>query len=167
MTIENTPETHGGLTRRRALCGLVVAFAAPAALAACSSASEAPPATPTGGSGAGTTGATGGAAGSTTTAAPAAGGTPVAQVPVGGGLVVDGPNGPVVLTQPQAGVIKAFDAACPHQGTTVDPPEGGTITCPNHGSEFDATSGALKKGPAESGLTPVATTVVNGQVQFA
>lgn len=166
MTIENTPETHGGLTRRRALCGLVVAFAAPAALAACSSASEAPPATPTGGSGAGTTGATGGAAG-TTTAAPAAGGTPVAQVPVGGGLVVDGPNGPVVLTQPQAGVIKAFDAACPHQGTTVDPPEGGTITCPNHGSEFDATSGALKKGPAESGLTPVATTVVNGQVQFA
>ncbi|MDL5158006.1 Rieske (2Fe-2S) protein [Actinomycetospora termitidis] len=146
-----------GLTRRRALCGLVVALAAPAALAACSSGSEsggqAPPA--------------GGSGGGGTTTAPPAGGTPVAQIPVGGGTVVDGPNGPVLLTQPQAGVIKAFDAACPHQGTPVDPPEGGTITCPNHGSQFDATSGALKKGPAESGLTPVATTVVNGQVQFA
>nr|WP_246325961.1 Rieske (2Fe-2S) protein [Actinomycetospora corticicola] len=144
------------MTRRRALCGLVVALAAPAALAACSSGSEAPPATGTGGTG---------ASGATT--APAASGTPVSQIPVGGGVVVDGPNGPVVLTQPQAGVIKAFDAACPHQGTTVDPPEGGTITCPNHGSQFDATSGALKKGPADSGLTPVTTTVVNGQVQFA
>lgn len=157
MTTEPST-TPTGLTRRRALCGLVVALAAPAALAACSSGSEAP--APSGSAG------TGGGSAGTTTAAPA-GGTPVSQVPVGGGLVVDGPNGPVVLTQPQAGVIKAFDAACPHQGTTVDPPEGGTITCPNHGSQFDATSGALKKGPAESGLTPVATTVVNGQVQFA
>ncbi|MCD2187651.1 Rieske (2Fe-2S) protein [Actinomycetospora soli] len=156
MTLENTPATPGGLTRRRALCGLVVALAAPAALAACSSGGEST--APAGGG----SGATGGA-----TTAPPAGGTPVSAVPVGGGVVVEGPNGPVVLTQPQAGVIKAFDAACPHQGTPVDPPEGGTITCPNHGSQFDATSGALKKGPAESGLTPVATTVVNGQVQFA
>ena len=158
MTIENAPGTPTGLTRRRALCGLVVALAAPAALAACSSGSETP---------AGGTGGTGGGTGGATTTAPAASGTPVSQIPVGGGVVVDGPNGPVVLTQPQAGVIKAFDAACPHQGTTVDPPEGGTITCPNHGSQFDATSGALKKGPADSGLTPVTTTVVNGQVQFA
>ncbi|MEJ2870213.1 Rieske (2Fe-2S) protein [Actinomycetospora sp. OC33-EN08] len=149
MTTEPTPNATG-LTRRRALCGLVVALAAPAALAACSSGAEAPPA----------------AGGGTTAAPPAGGGIPVAQVPVGGGTVVEGPNGPVVLTQPQAGVIKAFDAACPHQGTPVDAPEGGTITCPNHGSQFDATSGALKKGPAESGLTPVATTVANGQVQF-
>ncbi|WP_433798729.1 Rieske (2Fe-2S) protein [Actinomycetospora sp. CA-084318] len=153
MTTEPST-TPTGLTRRRALCGLVVALAAPAALAACSSGETAAPA------GGATTGAG-------TSPAPATGGVPVAQVPVGGGTVVDGPNGPVVLTQPQPGVIKAFDAACPHQGTTVDPPEAGTITCPNHGSEFDATSGALKKGPAESGLTPVATTVVNGQVQFA
>ncbi|WP_018333637.1 Rieske (2Fe-2S) protein [Actinomycetospora chiangmaiensis] len=156
MTTEPSA-TPTGLTRRRALCGLVVALAAPAALAACSSGGEAPPAAGNGGSGP----ATGGA-----TTTPAASGTPVAQVPVGGGLVVNGPKGPVVLTQPRAGVIKAFDATCPHQGTTVDPPEGGTITCPNHGSQFDATSGALKKGPAQSGLTPVATTVVNGQVQF-
>ena len=133
-----------GLTRRRALCGLVVALAAPGALAACSS---------------------GGGAGTTT--APPPSGTPVSSIPVGSGTVVDGPNGPVLLVQPTAGVIKAFSAVCPHQGTTVDPPADGTITCPNHGSQFDAASGALKKGPAATGLTPVSTRVVNGSVQFA
>jgi cytochrome b6-f complex iron-sulfur subunit len=134
-----------GLTRRRALCGLVVALAAPGALAACSS---------------------GGGAGGTTTA-PSPTGTPVSSIPLGSGTVVDGPNGPVLLVQPTAGVIKAYNASCPHQGTTVDPPVDGTITCPNHGSQFDAASGALKKGPAATGLTPVSTRVVNGSVQFA
>lgn len=160
-TAPDVPAAPGtGLTRRRALCGIVVALAAPGVLAACSSGAEAPAPAPAG-TGGQAPPATGG-----TTAAPTAG-TPVSAIPVGGGTVVEGPRGPVVLTQPQAGVIKAFDAACPHAGTPVDAPEGGTITCPNHGSRFDATSGALEKGPAESGLTPVATMVVGGQVQFA
>jgi cytochrome b6-f complex iron-sulfur subunit len=137
-----------GLTRRRALCGILVALAAPGALAACSSG-----------------GGTGGAGGTTSTPAPT--GTPVSSIPVGSGTVVDGPNGPVLLVQPTAGVIKAYDASCPHQGTTVDPPVDGTITCPNHGSQFDAASGALKRGPAATGLTPVSTRVVDGSVQFA
>ena len=147
---ENGADSSGGLTRRRALCGLVVALAAPGVLAACSS-----------------SGPTGGGTATTPAPAPAPAGTPVSSIPVGSGTVVDGPNGPVLLVQPTAGVIKAYDASCPHQGTTVDPPEGGTITCPNHGSQFDAASGALKKGPAQTGLTPVSTRVVNGQVQFA
>ncbi|MCD2197841.1 Rieske (2Fe-2S) protein [Actinomycetospora endophytica] len=130
-----------GLTRRRALCGLLVVLAAPGALAACSSAGSPPEAPP--------------------------GGTPVSQIPVGSGTVVQGPNGPVLLEQPTAGVIKAYDATCPHQGVTVDPPVDGTITCPGHGSQFDATTGALKKGPAATGLTPISTRVVNGAVQFA
>jgi cytochrome b6-f complex iron-sulfur subunit len=132
-----------GLTRRRALCGLLVALAAPGALAACSSADSGGP-------------------------APAPpGGTPVSQIPVGGGTLVGGPNGPVLLEQPTPGVIKAYDATCPHQGVTVDPPVDGTITCPGHGSQFDAATGALKRGPATTGLTPVPTRVVNGSVQFA
>lgn len=131
-----------GLTRRRAMCGLAMALAAPAALAACS-------------------GAGGGAP------APPPEGTPMSQIPVGGGTVVQGPKGPVLLEQPTAGVVRAYDAVCPHQGVTVDPPENGTITCPGHGSQFDAASGALKKGPAQTGLTPVSTRIVNGAVQFA
>lgn len=143
MTRE-TPVPDAGLTRRRALCGLVVALAVPGALAACSSSD-----------------------GGTAPPAPPPSGTPVSSIPVGSGTVVEGPNGPVLLVQPTAGVIKAFDASCPHQGTTVDPPVDGTITCPNHGSQFDGASGALKKGPAATGLTPVSTRVVNGSVQFA
>jgi len=134
-----------GLTRRRALCGLAVALAVPGALAACSSSDGGAAAPP----------------------APPPSGTPVSSIPVGGGTVVQGPNGPVLLVQPTPGVVKAFNASCPHQGTTVDPPVDGTITCPNHGSQFDGASGALKKGPAASGLTPVSTQVVNGSVQFA
>ena len=132
-----------GLTRRRALCGLVVALAVPGALAACSSGDGGAPPTPP------------------------PSGTPVSSIPVGSGTVVEGPNGPVLLVQPTAGVIKAYNASCPHQGTTVDPPVDGTITCPNHGSQFDGASGALKKGPAATGLTPVSTRVVDGAVQFA
>jgi cytochrome b6-f complex iron-sulfur subunit len=137
------PDPAAGLTRRRALCGLAVALAAPGVLAACSS------------------------GGGATAPAPPAGGTPVSQIPVGSGTVVQGPNGPVLLEQPTAGVVKAYSAVCPHQGVTVDPPVDGTITCPGHGSQFDATSGALKKGPAQTGLTPVSTRIVNGAVQFA
>ena len=146
MTRETpTPVPDTGLTRRRALCGLVVALAVPGALAACSSSDG----------------------GGTAPPAPPPSGTPVSSIPVGSGTVVQGPNGPVLLVQPTAGVIKAFDASCPHQGTTVDPTGDGTITCPNHGSQFDGASGALKKGPAATGLTPVSTRVVNGSVQFA
>ena len=150
-TTPDVPAAPTGLTRRRALCGIVVALAAPGVLAACSSGAEAPAPAGTGGQ------------------APRRPAAPPPPRPrasrcrrsrSAAGRSSRGPNGPVVLTQPQAGVIKAFDATCPHQGTPVDAPEGGTITCPNHGSQFDAASGALKKGPAQSGLTPVATTVV-------
>lgn len=132
-----------GLTRRRALCGLLVALAVPGALAACSSGDGGAPPTPP------------------------PGGTPVSSIPVGSGAVVQGPNGPVLLEQPTPGVVRAYDATCPHQGVTVDPPVDGTITCPGHGSQFDAATGALKQGPATTGLTPVSTRVVNGSVQFA
>jgi cytochrome b6-f complex iron-sulfur subunit len=139
-----TPDEPGtGLTRRRALCGLVVALAAPGVLAACSSSGD-------------------GAA----APAPPPGGTPVSSIPVGGGTVVQGPNGPVLLVQPTAGAVKAYSAVCPHQQVTVDPPVDGTITCPGHGSQFAAATGALEKGPAETGLTPVSTQIVNGAVQF-
>jgi nitrite reductase/ring-hydroxylating ferredoxin subunit len=98
---------------------------------------------------------------------PPPGGTPVSSIPVGSGTLVQGPNGPVLFVQPTAGVVKAYSAVCPHQGVTVDPPVDGTITCPGHGSQFSAATGALERGPAQTGLTPVPTRVVNGAVQFA
>jgi cytochrome b6-f complex iron-sulfur subunit len=141
--------TTTGPSRRTVLCGLAVALAAPGALAACSSAGG-QPGTPT------------------TTPAPApggAGGVPLAQVPVGGGTILTVGERPVLVVQPTAGTVKAFDASCPHQGTTVDPPQGGVITCPNHLSQFDAATGAVRQGPADTGLTEVPARVVDGVVQ--
>jgi cytochrome b6-f complex iron-sulfur subunit len=92
---------------------------------------------------------------------------PLAQVPVGGGVILDRDAGPVLVVRPTAGTVKAFDATCPHAGTTVDPPQGGTITCPNHFSQFDAATGALRKGPASRGLAEVPVRVVDGVVRPA
>ncbi|MPZ65934.1 MAG: Rieske 2Fe-2S domain-containing protein [Pseudonocardiaceae bacterium] len=43
----------------------------------------------------------------------------------------------------------------PHQGTTVGAPQGGTITCPNHGSQFAAATGEVTNGPAARPLPPL------------
>lgn len=147
-TLEVSVPTTTGPTRRTVLCGLAVALTAPGALAACSSGGPAAPAPGT---------------------APApAGGTsvPLADVPVGGGTVVRGDR-PVVVVQPTAGTVKAFDASCPHQGATVGAPEGGVITCPAHQSRFDATTGAVQEGPAETGLTELPARIVDGTVQVS
>ena len=135
-------------SRRTVLCGLAAAVLVPTALAACSSNNT----------GAGATGspATGGAAGTPL--------TPLADVPVGGGVVVDGP---VLVVQPTAGQVAAFSAVCPHQGTTVAPPRDGVITCPNHGSQFAADTGELRRGPASTGLTEIPVAVEAEQVVLA
>lgn len=72
------------------------------------------------------------------------------KVPVNGGFVDEGAK--VVVTQPSAGSYKAFTAVCPHEGCLVSKVDGGKITCPCHGSEFNAETGAVEKGPAEKGL---------------
>ena len=152
-----TPEVIANPNRRQVLCGLVAALVA---------------------SGAVTT-ACGSSAGSDTTSSgnnnqpQAAAGTEVAKladVPVGSGLLVDAPGGggsKLLLVQPTAGVVKAFSATCPHQGVTVGVPQGGTITCPGHGSQFDAATGSLKKGPATTGLTAVNVKVNGAAVVLA
>lgn len=149
---QELPVTPTGPNRRQMLCGLAVAVAAPGVLAACSSPGE----------------YQGSAASSTTTTGATGGGSvPLAQVPVGGGVIVTAAERPLLVVQPTAGTVKAFDASCPHAGTTVDPPQGGVITCPNHFSQFDAATGALRKGPAATGLTEVPARVVDGVVQVA
>ncbi len=134
-------------TRRQLLCGLAVGVLAPGALAGCSAGrvGENPP----------------------VSSAPGTRLAAVADVPVGGGLVVNGPTGKVLLLQPTAGTIAAFDARCPHAGSTVAPPVNGVIVCPAHGSAFDGGSGARQKGPARTGLLPVAVTVGGTDVLLA
>lgn len=92
----------------------------------------------------------------------------VTDVPVGGGALVDaGTNGLILLTQPEAGQIHAFNPTCPHAGAKVSPPQGNVITCPAHGSQFNATTGALLRGPAPHGLSTVPITIRTGKVILA
>ena len=65
----------------------------------------------------------------------------------------------VVVTQPTAGDFKAFSATCPHQGCSVGSVKDNVITCPCHGSQFDAATGEVKKGPATKGLEAKSVTV--------
>ena len=131
------------------LCGLAAALLVPTALTACST-QPAPPATAP----SPTSGSTGG--GERLVA--------LADVPVGGGTVVDGPDGPVVVVRPGGSEVRAFSAVCTHQGTTVGAPQGGTITCPNHGSQFAVATGEVTRGPAARPLPPIAVAVQGGQV---
>jgi Rieske Fe-S protein len=78
----------------------------------------------------------------------------VADVSVGGGLVLQGPK--IVVTHPAQGQIKAFSAVCKHQGCLVDRVENNTIYCPCHGSRYSAEDGSVQNPPATTGLDPVA-----------
>ncbi|WP_377642765.1 Rieske (2Fe-2S) protein [Oryzobacter terrae] len=80
-----------------------------------------------------------------------------AEIPVGGGKVFESTK--VVVTQPTAGEYKAFSATCPHQGCSVGSVKDNVITCPCHGSQFDAATGEVKQGPATRGLEAKSVTV--------
>ena len=60
------------------------------------------------------------------------------------------------------GHLYAFDDTCTHQGCSLASGEldGTTVTCACHGSQFDVTSGAVLRGPAER---PVRSRVVQAQ----
>jgi nitrite reductase/ring-hydroxylating ferredoxin subunit len=119
------------------------------------SSSQAAPASSAGSGGGASAAASGGAASSA--APPANLLATTAQVPVGGGKIIPGPN--IVLTQPVAGTFKGFSAVCTHQGCIVDAIANGTIDCPCHGSKFSVKDGSVVNGPAASPLPPVAITV--------
>ena len=49
------------------------------------------------------------------------------------------------------GHLHAFDDTCTHAGCSLamGKLDGTTVTCPCHGSQFDVTSGAVLRGPAQ------------------
>ena len=86
-----------------------------------------------------------------------------ATIPVGGGKIFTDQK--VVVTQPTSGVFKAFSAVCTHQGCPVTSVQNGTINCTCHGSEFDITTGAVKKGPATKALPEKSVTVTGDGIK--
>ncbi len=107
-------------------------------------------------SGPSTTG--GGGSTTTTTATKGTAIGPSSQVPVGGSASFTLPSSgdPGLVIQPTSDTFVAFDAVCPHAGCTVSyQASAQNITCPCHGSLFDAKTGAVLQGPATSGLVKV------------
>ncbi|MCK9931074.1 Rieske (2Fe-2S) protein [Frankia sp. Mgl5] len=146
------PAAPAGMLSRRAVPGLVAVVAGVAGyvVASGSDAAEPKPATAAANGGGGA-----GAGGGQRLAG-------LAEVPAGGGLVLDDIG--VVLTRSAADEVLAFSAVCTHQGCTVGSVAGGTINCPCHGSKFDAATGAPVAGPAKTPLAPVAVVVQDDTV---
>jgi cytochrome b6-f complex iron-sulfur subunit len=149
----------------RGLAAVGVTSIAAGVLVACGSGDGG--ATATAGGDATATGAGGDTAGEATTGATGAAGevsVPLADVPVGEAVVVDSSAGRFVVAQPSAGEVVAFSAACTHQGTPVVADGGLELRCPNHGSRFDGTDGAVLQGPATEPLPAVQARVEGDQV---
>ncbi|MET7969222.1 Rieske (2Fe-2S) protein [Micromonospora sp. NPDC005305] len=87
------------------------------------------------------------------------------DIPVGGGAVFASQG--VVITQPEAGVFKAFDPICTHQRCPVSSVDGGTINCTCHNSRFSITDGSVKQGPATKPLAPKNIKVTGEQITLA
>ncbi|HWJ08116.1 MAG TPA: Rieske 2Fe-2S domain-containing protein [Nocardioides sp.] len=154
------------LSRRRALAGAATVGVGVPLLAACGddgAGTAEDPATSEPTSSAPADPATTETASGATRQAPAGGGlVAVADVPVGGGVVLADEE--LVVTQPAAGEFKAFSAICTHQSCLVTSVSDNTISCPCHGSTFSAEDGSVTGGPAPSALSAVAVEVSGDQV---
>ena len=88
----------------------------------------------------------------------------VAELPDGGGLVLGDLH--VVLVR-DGDRVHGLSATCTHQGCTVSGVADGRITCPCHGSVFDAATGDVVTGPATRPLPAVPVEVRDGAVYLA
>jgi Rieske Fe-S protein len=86
----------------------------------------------------------------------------VADVPVGGGVIIAGER--LVVTQPLAGEFKGFDSTCTHQACQVAEVADGQIKCPCHGSRYSIEDGSVTNGPALEPLTEVGIAVEGDQI---
>ena len=152
-------------SRRAVLQGAGLAAVTVGAAAACGSDDEDTSAGAAGSS-------TGSASSSATSSASASAGqggaelASLADVPVGGGVVVAAQK--VVLTQPTSGDIKAYSTRCTHQGCAVSTVRDGFIVCPCHNSRFAIADGApTADSPAKQPLASAAVTVSGDKITLA
>lgn len=167
-----TPDPARGVDRRTALTTAGVVAAGSALLAACGGGSSQAGSAATGSTPSAsaselpTTPATSETPSEPAATATAGGGAPIVQladVPVGGAVAAKLDAKAIIVAQPTAGTVVAFDAACTHAGCPVKP-AGALLNCPCHRSVFDAFTGEPQSGPARTALAKVAVKVEGGAV---
>ncbi len=84
------------------------------------------------------------------------------EVPVGGARLYR--EHKLIVAQPAQGEYKAFSAVCTHAGCVVDKVEDGKVSCPCHGSKFDAATGKVLQGPAGAPLPAVPVKAAGGKL---
>ena len=164
------PET--GTTRRTVLraaglaalggggVSMLAACASDAEVGAPAASSSAP--TPAASSASASASASGSAsASSSASAAPSGPSIATADVPVGGGVVLE--DAKYVVTQPAKGEFKAFSSTCTHQGCKVSDVTD-TINCKCHGSKFSIEDGSVTSPPANQPLAEAKATVSGDSV---
>jgi 3-phenylpropionate/trans-cinnamate dioxygenase ferredoxin component len=77
-------------------------------------------------------------------------------------------DGTKVSVAAVGGRLYAFDDACTHMGCSLGEGklENATVTCPCHGSEFDVTSGAVVRGPAQRPVRSRSVQVEGDELQI-
>ena len=85
------------------------------------------------------------------------------EITVGGGSIfkISAAGGTqVMITQPKAGVFRAFNPACTHLGIRLNRISGTNILCElGHGARFDTNTGNVTRGPATKPLQKYTLTV--------
>lgn len=85
------------------------------------------------------------------------------EITVGGGSIfkLSAAGGTqVMITQPKAGVFRAFNPACTHLGIRLNRISGTNILCEmGHGARFDSNTGNVTRGPAQKPLQKYTLTV--------
>ncbi|MEU6662770.1 Rieske (2Fe-2S) protein [Streptomyces sp. NPDC046821] len=84
------------------------------------------------------------------------------EVPVGGAKLYQNEN--VVVSRPSADKYAAFSTICTHRQCPITMLEGTELTCPCHGSKFDATTGKVLHDPATVPLAKLSVEVKNGKI---
>ncbi|MGW7048122.1 Rieske 2Fe-2S domain-containing protein [Streptomyces avermitilis] len=70
----------------------------------------------------------------------------------------------VVVSRAGDGSLKAYSTICTHAGCAINKLAGTTLTCPCHGSEFDATNGEVLQAPATEPLRELSVEARNGKI---
>ncbi|MFZ9309330.1 MAG: Rieske (2Fe-2S) protein [Candidatus Nanopelagicales bacterium] len=77
------------------------------------------------------------------------------DIPVKGGKVFTVGGKRVLVTRPEKKLVRAFLAACTHEGQSLNGASNNQIVCSRHGARFDTTMGRAIQGPASRSLVKV------------